>query len=205
MSVNEDGEITNIEISNDSAYRFKVEFPDRAKTPFDDIELPESVIQPMINRAKFIEIIDEDLSDEEIMNVENYNGYADNAERMYEALINSDYENMDSALENVFGYLFAKAIEKTINEHNVDMNCGFCLTASFSPCDAMEGTIRSTLDPEKHKQLEESMELGAKFYKDLKFFTKMTDADKEAFRESYIQAAVMVQRLGELYAEKLIG
>lgn len=201
VTVNEEGLISKIEITNDSNYCFRAEFPTKDKLPF---ELPESISNPMISRAKFMGIIDEELSDSEILDISEYNMWANNAERMFETLVSFDVEDKEKVLENIFGYLFAKAIEKTINESNVELSGTSQLIVSYSPSDAVDGIISSGFTPEEHQRLESAMEIGSKFFKDLKFFTNLSDADNDGFRENYIEAAVLTQRFGVLYSEKFL-
>ena len=199
MTLNEEGLISRIEITNDSNYYFRAEFPTPDKLPF---EFPESISNPMISRAKFMGIIDDELSDSGILDISEYNMWANNAERMFETLVSSDVEDKEKALENIFGYLFAKAIEKTINETNAEVSGKPQLIVSYSPSDAVDGIISSDFTPEEHKRLEAAMEIGSKFFKDLRFFTELSSVDNDGFRENYFEAAVLVQRFGELYADK---
>ena len=75
------------------------------------------------------------------------------------------------------------------------------LLASFSIDDAFGGQIKSTLPPNKHFALEKAMKNGSKFYTDLKVFVQLKDKKEEEFVETFKQAAVIVQRIGQVYAE----
>ena len=124
---------------------------------------------------------------------------------MLDALQKGPQPDAEKAFENIFGYLFAKAIEQTVNERKHDLKRGTKLTASFIPSEACAGKISSTLSSSEHIVLEEAMKLGNQFYTDFKMFIIMTDAGEEEFVELYKQAAVVVQRLGQQYTERCFG
>ena len=73
---------------------------------------------------------------------------------------------------------------------------------SFSPGEAFAGEISSTLSREEHSVLEKAMKLGNQFYNDFKGYIQMTDAGEEQFIKLFTQAAVVVQRLGQLYTDR---
>lgn len=203
INVNDDGMISRIKISTDSRYHFSIDQPERIKTPLDDVKIPESVVEPIILRAKYHSVIDTDIEDEAIIeNIDDYRSLEQNAERMLDAIAEDPQPDIEVALENVMGYLFAKAIEQTVNERTQDFNHGSRLVASFSPGEAFEGKLTSTLSPEKHAVLERAMELGKQFYKDLKMFMIMNESGEDQFVELFKQAAVVIQRLGQLYSER---
>ena len=103
---------------------------------------------------------------------------------------------------NIFGYLFAKAIEQTVNEDKNTGEYDTRPTASFRPGEAFAGEISSTLLPEEHTVLVKAMKLGTQFYNDFKAYIQMTDAGEEQFVELFKQAAVVVQRLGQMYSDR---
>ena len=202
IKVNYDGLITNIKISTDSTYRFEVDKPEKISTPLDDCEFPDNVAIPIINRAKFMGLIDEDVDEKSIIdNIEDYYSLEGNAQRMLSALEETPQPDVEKAFENIFGYLFAKAIEQTINEKEKKPDEIDKLLASFSIDDAFGGQIKSTLPPNKHFALEKAMKNGSKFYTDLKVFVQLKDKKEEEFVETFKQAAVIVQRIGQVYAE----
>jgi hypothetical protein len=202
IKVNYDGFITNIKISTDSTYRFEVDKPEKISTPLDDCEFPDNVAIPIINRAKFMGLIDEDVDEKSIIdNIEDYYSLECNAQRMLSALEETPQPDVEKAFENIFGYLFAKAIEQTINEKEKDPKETNKLLASYSVDDAFEGEITSTLPSNKNHALKKAMETGSKFYTDLKVFAQIKDKKEEEFVETFKQAAVIVQRIGQVYAE----
>lgn len=202
IAVDDEGLISKIKISTDSRYHFKIDQPEKVKTPLDDVKVPESVIEPIHLRAKFHGIIDDELSPEDLVEgITNYSIWQNNATNMLEALKENPRPDAEKALENLFGYLFAKAIEMTVNENKKE-NMETVLVASYVPEDAFKGDISSELDEEKLSKLVSAMELGKQFYKDFKFFTEMSDMDEDAFIDNIITSLVVVQHIGTLYVEK---
>ena len=205
MDVNEEGNIKRIYITTDSRYHFKADEKIHDSSPLDDIELPQSVIEPIYNRAKFHGMIEDDIGlDELVQGVDKYSTWQNNAENMLESLKENPEPDAEKAFENLFGYLFAKAIEMTVNENKRE-TMETILVASYVPEDAFKGEIFSEFDEVNHKKLVSAMELGKQFYKDFKFFTKMSEVDDDIFMDNIMTSLVMVQHIGTLYAKKLFG
>lgn len=203
ITVDENGMITKIKISTDSRYHFRIDAPEKIKTPLDDLKVPDSVFEPIILRAKFHGIIDHEVEEASITeNIDDYYSLAENAKRMLDALQDAPQPDAEQAFANIFGYLFAKAIEQTANEEKNTGGYDTRLTASFKPGEAFAGEISSTLAPEEHIALEKAMKLGTQFYNDFKVYIQMTDAEEDEFVELFKQAAVVVQRLGQLYSDR---
>ena len=200
VSVDEDGNISRIHVSTDSRYRFRIEKPERVKTPLDDMVIPESVVQPIIWRAKFHGFLENDLEDELVLEDEDYTQHKNNAERMLEALQAEPQSDAEKTIGNILGYLFAKSVEMTVNEAKENPTFKTRLTASYSPHDALQGILRSTLSPEQHATLEDAMELALQFGKDIFVFMEMTEKTDDDFPELFTQAAIVVQKIGQMYA-----
>ena len=204
IQCNDDGMITRIDVSTDSRYRFKIDEKPVHKTPLDDIEIPDSVVDPIVLRAQFHGLIDEVNSAESIVaHLSDYDSLKFNVDQMLEALKKNSEPDIEVALENLFGYLFAKAIEQEINEASFDPSSKTKLTASYSPDDAFKGVIHSTFDAEKHSELEKKMKLGRQFYNDYKHFTVMKDLSEDDFEETITLALIAVQRIGQICSEEL--
>ena len=201
MEIDENGLICRIKVSTDSRYHFQIRVPERIKTPLDDFEIPGSVIELIVTRARFHGLIEAGLETDQIKADPDYYMHEQNAVRILEALQDDPQPDAKVAIENVLGYLFAKSIEKTINEGHAEDLSPSRLTASYSPYDAFRGELRSTPDVKLHKALLAEMDLGKEFGNDLWSYLKMTDADESAFTDTFKQAAVVVQRIGQLYAE----
>ena len=83
LDVDEEGNIKRIYITTDSRYHFREDEKIRDASPLDDIELPESVIEPTYNRAKFHGLIDDELSLEELVKgVTKHSTWQNNAENI---------------------------------------------------------------------------------------------------------------------------
>ena len=199
LSVDKDGNISHIKVSTDSRYRFRVEKPERIKTPLDDIEIPESVAQPIITRARFHGFLDYDLEEKLILEDDDYTQHKNNAQRMLDALQSDPQPDVKTAVGNILGYLFAKSVEMTINEAKENPTYETRLTASYSPYDALRGELDSTLSPAQHTALVDAMELAQQFGKDVFVFMEMTDKSEDDFTGVFIEAAVIVQRIGQLF------
>lgn len=205
LDVNEEGNIKRIYITTDSRYHFKADEKIHDSSPLDDIELPKSVIEPIYSRAKFHGLIEDDIGlDELVHGVDKYSTWQNNAENMLESLKENPEPDAEKAFENLFGYLFAKAIEMTVNENKRE-TMETILVASYVPEDAFKGEIFSEFDEVNHKKLVSAMELGKQFYKDFKFFTEMSEVDDDIFMDNIMTSLVMVQHIGTLYAKKLFG
>lgn len=205
LDVSDEGNIKKIHISTDSRYHFKADEKIRDASILDDIIIPESVIEPIYMRAKFHCLIDEELSLEDLVkDVTDDSTWQNNVTNMLDALKENPQPDVEVALENLFGYLFAKAIEMTVNE-NKRVCFETTLIASYSPEDAFNGEIFSELDEGNHSKLVEAMELGKQFYKDFKFFTEMSETNEDIFIDNIMTSLVMVQHIGTLYADKLFN
>ena len=203
INVDDNGMISRIKISTDSRYHFRIDRPEKVQTPLDDIKVPDSVFEPIILRAKFHGIIDHEIEESYVTeNIADYYSLEQNAQRMLEALQEGPQPDAEKAFANIFGYLFAKAIEQTVNEDKNTGEYNTRLTASFRPGEAFAGEISSTLSPEEHAVLVKAMKLGTQFYNDFKAYIQMTDAGEEQFVELFKQAAVVVQRLGQMYSDR---
>lgn len=201
INVDDDGLISRIKVSTDSRYHFRIDRPKKIRTPLDDIKVPDSVFEPIILRAKFLGIIDQEAEESSVIgNIADYDFLEQNAQRMLDALQECPQPDAEKAFANIFGYLFAKAIEQTVNEDKNTGEYDTRLTASFRPGEAFAGEISSTFSPEEHTVLEKAMKSGTRFYNDFKAYIQMTDADEKKFAELFIQAAVVVQRLGQMYS-----
>ena len=134
------------------------------------------------------------------MEDEDYTQHKNNAERMLEALQAEPQSDAEETIGNILGYLFAKSVEMTVNEAKENPAFETRLTASYSPHDAFRGVLRSTLPPDQHAALENAMEQARQFGKDIFVFMEMMEKTDDDFPELFTQAAVVVQRIGQMYA-----
>lgn len=207
IDVNDDGNICRIITSVEPRYRFSVDEKPHKKNIFEDVKLPESVAEPILMRARFHAVIDESITDEAVINdTEENKSYEDNVHQMLETMPSGDEAGREKLLANLFGYLFAKAAEM---EYSQEHPTGFRgifhsrLTASYTPNDAWNGVIQSTLSKDRHEKLEGIMDLGRQFYKDFKFFQE--NCANEEYADNLMRALVLVQRLGRFYSRKGLG
>lgn len=193
--------IVKLTTSQNSRYHFTFDQKPEINNPLEDFEFPKSVSEAIKARALFHGILkDEEHFEVVLCDSANLSEFENNAKQMLEALpadVESDNEEL---LANLFGYLFAKAIEYTCFSSNpIDDGCAAKLVCSYSPSDAWEGRIQSNFDEEKHALLENAFDLGKQFYKDFKF--QQTDTNADAFRENIINALILVQNLGSYYSK----
>ena len=200
--VDENGFITAISIRKLDGFSFRRDEPVGVKTPFDDFRLPDNVFEPIIARAKFHGYLDWAQEEDAILGeIPDRSLLEDNVQRMLDALEEDPQPDAEAALANVVGYLFAKAIEDTLNRRRRESPSGMTLTSSYFPAEAIRGTLSSSLNEKEHKKLERAMEKGKQFFKDVSFFAQTNDVREEAFVSLFREAAVVVQHIGRLAAK----
>ena len=166
--INEDGRISRLVASTNSRYHFRIDEKKRSKTILDDVVLPGSVAEPIILRARFHGIINEDVTEDQILReLDCAKIYEDNVRQMLADLPEGDEK---TNLKNLFGYLFAKAIESEYSEKNLVDLFKNRLIVNYTPSDAWNGEIGTFLKPEQHKKIVAAMELGKQFAKDFALF-----------------------------------
>lgn len=203
VDTDQDGRINKLTISRNGRYHFQIDEKKCPKNPWDDIEIPKSVVEPIVFRAQYHGIIDENLGPEAVLeNGENYNTYTDNARRMLEAM---PQESEADQLPNLFGYLFAKATEAAFTERRQDQERKGGLIVSYAPGDAWNGVIHTLLLPDQEKKIAKAMELGKQFAKDFGLFHPADEPHNDTYDKDIMQALIVVQQLGELYTPKLFA
>ncbi len=104
LDVAETGDIKKIHISEDSRYHFVADEKPSYPSPLDDIELPESVIKPICDRAKFHRLLDENVSLEDLANgIALEENWKINVDHILEALKNNPQADVEIAFKNIFG------------------------------------------------------------------------------------------------------
>lgn len=201
IDVSEEGNIERIKISNDSRYLF---YLDEEDNPFYDMKIPPALSEAIINRAKRLNLIKSDCDEKEVFSdADNYDIWQDNAARMLKILKINFAGYDEEILKNVFGYLFAKAVEYSYNSvYNTDSTG---LTASYSPSDAADGCISSTFLGERQRRLEECMEKGRQFYTDFKLFYTGKESDEELFNNTLEISLTIVQQIGSFISENVLN
>ncbi len=205
IDVDEAGMITRIRVSNDDRYGFMADLPVKVETPMDDIDPPECVSEPILNRAKFHDIVDFDLEVEDVTSgVDDRALFSRNAGIMLEALREKLPENAERYVSYALGYLFERAVEQTVLD--LRLPAGAERTpVPILPREAFDGTVGPAFSPEEQKKLERAFDLGRQFQKDLSFFMEMNKLGESDFTRVFKEAAITVQRIGQLGAKNLLG
>lgn len=202
METDEEGRIAKLVTSENGRYHFQIDEKNMPKFSFDDLEIPESVVAPIINRARFHGIIDEDVTDEVVLcAAEKTKMYEDSAHRMISAMPDGDEAQN---LKKMFGYLFAKAIEAENSDRRHKGIFKSRLVVSYSPDDAWEGTISSQLKKDQHEKLVAAMKLGQQFAKDFALLHPFGEPHSEDYDSDLLKALLIVQQLGKLYEPKCL-
>ncbi len=200
VEINEDGRISKLVTSSNSRYHFRVDEKPRYKTPLDDIELPKSVVEPIIMRARYHGVISDDVTDEMILNeLDDARMYENNIRNMLATMPTGD-EKIN--LGNLFGYLFAKAVETEFSEKQHVGLFKKRLVVSYTPGDAWTGEINTLLKPEENEKIVAAMELGKQFAKDFAFFHPFGAPHADEYDADLLKALIVVQQLGYLYEPK---
>lgn len=198
--IDAEGRICKLVTSGNSRYHFHIDEKPKPKTPLDDVEIPKSVVEPIIMRARFHGVISDDVTDDMILNELN-------DARMYENNICNMLATMPTGdektnLGNLFGYLFAKAVETEFSEKQHVGLFKKRLVVSYTPGDAWAGEINTLLKPEQNEKIVAAMELGKQFAKDFAFFHPFDEPHDVEYDADLLKALIVVQQLGKLYEPK---
>lgn len=202
IDVTESGYIKRIFITTDGRYHFKAD-EKAVLLPLDEVDIIEDTLQLICKRAMLYKMIGDNGINELAVGNLRRSTWGNNAERILEELGDIQQMDYENALENIFGYLFAKAIEMTYNESQ-DEIINFKLAASYNPADALKGVISSTLPEDKHQKIVSAMEKGKEFYQDFKDSTKGCELSDKEHTDFLIGTLILVQRIGEMYALKYL-
>lgn len=200
VEINDDGRISKLVTSFNSRYHFRVDEKPRYKTPLDDIELPKSVVEPIIMRARYHGVISDDVTDDMILkDLDDTRMYENNIRNMLATMPTGDEK---TNLRNLFGYLFAKAVETEFSEKQHVGLFKKRLVVSYTPGDAWAGEINTLLKPEQNEKIVAAMELGKQFAKDFAFFHPFDEPHDDEYDADLLKALIVVQQLGKLYEPK---
>ncbi|MBR4304579.1 MAG: nuclear transport factor 2 family protein [Clostridia bacterium] len=203
IEMNDEGYISKLVTSTNPRYHFSIDTKINPKSPFDDIEFPKSVIEPIINRARFHGIIDDTITNENILdNIDDSYIFNNNIKQLLASMPDGNTETM---LKNMFGYLFAKAVELTYTNGKQEKSCTSGNLISYSPSDVWKGEIRTYLDGEQHNKIVSAMDLGKQFAKDFAFFHPLDEPHNEDYDSDLFKALIVVQQLGKLYEDKYMA
>ncbi len=204
IDTDEAGNITRIVTSVNPRYHFTIGEKPVRKTPLDDVEPPKSVVEPMLLRARFHGIIDDSITDEQVLRYADYaEDFEQNIHRMLEAMPQAEGKDKERLLANLYGYLFAKAVEMHYAKSQLAQMFRSGFICNYTPSDVWAGEIRSNLNAEQHIQLEDAFDLGKQFFNDFKFFQAHIDTDN--YDENILKSLMLVQNLGCFYSRKCLN
>ncbi len=201
LDLDDMGKIKQINLSCDGRYRFKIDRLPHKIERFGEFGPATNAATPILLRAKFAGIIGwTEVIPEKC---DEHNTYKNNAELLLEQLATNPPRNTTKAYEALFSYLFAKEIEKRIKR----ITRGTELTGfdtSYSSVDALSGVIDTDLPEQLRQTVTEGMVEGALLYLGFCQFVSEADPDEETYNRELINSLILVQRLGEIYAYKLV-
>jgi len=201
IETDDDGRISKFVISTNSRYHFCIDEKTKRKSILDDVDMPDSVYELMVNRAKFHGFLEDDITvDMVISDIENFNMYKDNAEILLDLM---PCENEEEEIENIFGYLFAKAIEGEYTNRLREETMESGIIVNYNPVDVWSGNIGTMLDKESHERIVYAMEKGRQFYKDFSFL--YTEFNIEDGTDKLVEALITVQQIGYLCEYKYMS
>ena len=206
IETNEEGKIYQINITMDNRYRFLIDEKPYRSGSIYGTKFPELVRKLILLRARHLGIIDDQEMDEDFVSDYDYTvDYKYNATEMIKTIPMVPQELTNSALQNIFGYLFAKAIEAKYSENSPAEKSENSLLVSYSPTDAWHGRIESQLEENKRQSLVEAMELGKLFYDDfLIAFPENFEKDAD-YDTGLLDALILVQNLGTQYMVRCLN
>ena len=193
----DEGMIENIEITTDGRYRFHIDERPVYKSLWDEIDIPENVTGPIYGRAKYHGLIGDNVTEDDLaMSPETNDAITLHVTELLQAL--SEYPNKDDAavLENLFGYMFAKAVKE-----GGALASGSGAEVEYSSTEAFSGAAQIENIATYYFHDKEFL-LGKQFYKDYETFVEMNGLDEEVPNETLVQALYAVQRVGHLNAKK---
>jgi hypothetical protein len=206
IDMNEDDNITNLVVSINSRYHFKLDEELKHESIFDGWEKPDTVAIPITARAKFHGFLSDDVYPEDVVATkEEYITYKDNINNFLCELDDNVEEIEPSILENIFAYLFAKAIESKYSSMLYKVFPEkVTKIVSYSIGDGLNGDLAADVDNEEvEKKIRIAHDYGKQFYKDYIVFARSNlDKDPRVILE---QALTIVQQIGEIYAQNKFG
>lgn len=206
IDTDEKNMIKKLHITTDPRYHFSCDAIPEQRNPLEDAEPHKDVSEPILMRARFHGMIGDGISDEAVLSrTDEYSMYKESAENMLNALADNPQKDVEKAFENIFGYLFAKAIEYTWNSTYRKSKKTSGQLANYSLDDLFSGTVRTDLDEFAQKKIERAYGLGKQFYKDFRFYIAEIEPDDDRFSQILVRALIIVQQVGEMYTDKCLG
>ena len=202
LDVDEEGYIEKLTISVNGRYHFKIDEPVRPKNILDDFKVPESIAEPILSRAHFHGFLNRETEDETVLGcLHHVKTYESNIQQILDVFDDYSEVDVDERYANLFGYLFAKAIESDHSWRHGDKE-QFRLVVRYSPGDALCGDLYTHLKPEVEEKVKVAFDYGKQFYKDYQVFCAMhKDCD---YDDTLRKALVIVQQIGEVYSKTIL-
>ena len=212
IDVNEGGLITRIKVSEDLGYQFKVVNQKEIMLPFDNMKNESDLLGQMVLRARKLGLINPSISDETVLNeIPDFQLFDERGKEGMNALQkrartkadNTEQIDAQQDVENIVGYLFAKAVEMSLyrkmamNDETADKSVPFCIE------EALEGEFTTTLQGKTYETLIGSRGTGVEFLEDFNQFCNQRDLQDEDMLNALWDTMIFVQRLGQLAVWKL--
>lgn len=198
ISVDEEGMITKIDVTNDSRYRFRIEDHKVLLSP-EDIPVPERCADGMRMRAKFFHMLPDYTATDDLFALQNVEKYESNAEMIMRE-VKADGVLSSETLANIFGYLFVKSIESNIQQLFEVWDGRYLYSGTpITVEDAKNGNSQSSFPMPIQKGFQRAFDKGRQFEKDFSLRFKESDVGSEAYYSEMISALTAAQSIGELY------
>lgn len=203
IDVNSSGKITEIYFDSGKNYQFKLDEEPPENKPFEDFKVPESVVEPLFNRAQFHGLLDPGMTLEEVTRaLEGPSGYAGHFMKILAEKPRDLLTGEKKYFANLFGYVFAKSAElEYANTHRRGL---FKLrpAVTVTPGDAWAGRYGTAFAPEIGKELEKLMELGKQFQKDYTFYRERNGLEAHGNDPDFDLALRTVCLFGAIYTRE---
>lgn len=178
MDMDGDGNIKNINVSQNGRYHFRIDDIPEPEMPFAYGDVPESFLSAIVSRAKYLGFLQNDYTDDYILSM------------TQDAMLEKDIAgkvlavNKDGKLENVFGYMFAKGMELEYARMNPDVS------SEFDYDNAWNGDLNTEAPDGIAEKLRTAMKHGRSFH-----------VDYEVHSPELSEALMLMHRLGEASAQ----
>ena len=201
IDIDKDGRIEKLTISTSPRYHFQVDPKPENHSIWDDVEMPVNVVDPMLARAKWNGLLEDEVTTESLLADETDDkSYRSNTQQMLDLLPEDDQR--EKRLKNLFGYLTAKAAESEYNYRRWAGAGQFGHLAHYSPINAWEGEYDSLLDGAVYEELKDLMETGKLFYNDYSFLCQVRHLSSEERAETLEASLIFAQKIGKRYAQR---
>lgn len=200
LDTDPDGYISRILISQNGRYHFRLDEQFQEKDPLEGLTPPKTVLEAIIMRARFHRYLPQEVEEDEVRACKrNLYAYRDNARQFIAAAQQCPDSEMKSTLENVFGYLFAKAMELEYSLRREESDPQDSTLLEYDVEDGLSGTLSTDLPGDLRSLAEDALKYGKQFQLDFTTWCKGTPWDDD-YRSELEESLVFVQQIGEIYA-----